>query len=687
MTPQECAEELSQQVAVRAVAGSGDFTESAFADVVTDMLEGAGVIDGFEACSYKNRGMRIDGFFFNIEEEATIDIFVVDYRGKAGAETLTRTESEQAFKRAEVFFEKALSPQHVDAMESSHPAYQLALAILEQADRIRRVKFILLTDATLSDRVKEISPRREAGREWTYRIWDIKAFCKLATTGEPEEIFIDFEEMFGETLPCLPANQGSNKVTSYLAVIPGNWLSAIYDRFGGRLLEQNVRTFLQARGKVNTGIHRTIVEDPGMFFAFNNGISATAAEAQVEIQRGIGQIKCVRRLQIVNGGQTTASIFNVTKKFKDAKIDGIRVQMKLSVIGDDAVDEIVPKISEYANTQNRISDADLFSSHPFHVRIEGIAGRLAAPAVGGSQIQTYWFYERARGQYLNKQTYLSRAKRDEFQLRFPRNQVITKTDLAKAVITFQRKPDIVSKGAQKNFAEFANFVGGRGEDWKSKEQNINNAWFKEAVAKMIVFRATEHLVQEATWYSQGYRANVVTYSIALIMEKIASAGRELNYERVWQRQTIGDGLRNELLRVGEKVLQRIVAAAQENGVSNVTEWCKRPACWTDLKAQISADLLPPAELVSKGEAEAARKDARGDQKITNEAEAQIHIHKQGAAYWKRMLAWSESSPAMVPSDVEFLRVAAQIPRRVPSGLQSLRLIQIEEKALREGFKL
>lgn len=685
MTPEECEQELSQQVTVRAAAGTGDFTESAFADVVTEYLEDAGAIDGFEPCAYKNRGVRVDGFFFNVEEEATLDLFVVDYRGHTARGTLTRTESELIFKRVETFFERSLVARNIDAMESSHPAYQLALSILEQADGIRKVRYVLLTDAALSDRVKQIAPRREGGREWAYRIWDINAFCKLATTGEPEEIAIDFPEMFGRPLLCLPANQGTDRVVSYLTVIPGDWLSAIYDRFGGRLLEQNVRTFLQNRGKVNKGIHRTIVEEPGMFFAFNNGISATAAEADVQMRNGVAELRSVRRLQIVNGGQTTASIYNVTKKVKDASVGAIRVQMKLSVVKEDAVDEIVPKISEYANTQNRISDADLFSSHPFHVRIEGIAARTPAPAVGGSQIQTYWFYERARGQYLNQQTYLSRSKREEFQLRHPRNQVLTKTDLAKVLNTFERKPATVSKGAQKNFADFAAYIGGR-DAWQGKQQNFNPAWYRDAVAKTIVFRELEQLVQQAPWYAQGYRANIVTYAIALVIDKIVQSGRALNFDRIWQRQTMGEGLKAELLGVAEKVLTRIVAAAKEGGVSNVTEWCKRPACWDDLRSRVSVSLPPEAELITRSEARQGEREGREDQKLTNEAEAQMQAVARGGEYWKKMLIWAERSPAVAPSEMELLRLAAQLPRKVPSGPQAIRLVQIEAKALGEGFR-
>ena len=180
----------------------------------------------------------------------------------------------------------------------------------------------------------------------------------------------------------------------------------------------------------------------------------------------------------------------------------------------------------------------------------------------------------------------------------------------------------------------------------------------------------------------------MTYSIALIIEKLAGAKRELNFERIWQHQDIGDGLRSEILRVGEKVLQRIVAGAQENNVSNVTEWCKRQACWADLKNTIAVNLLPESELISAGEAQDGRRAARGEQKITNEAEAQIHVVNQTAAYWKRMLEWGERSPAITPTDIDFLRLASQITaRKVPSGPQSLRLIQIEGKAIAEGFKM
>ena len=51
-----------------------------------------------------------------------------------------------------------------------------------------------------------------------------------------------------------------------------------------------------------------------MFLAFNNGISATADF--IELDKSGGFIKSVKNLQIVNGGQTTASIYHTWKNDK-----------------------------------------------------------------------------------------------------------------------------------------------------------------------------------------------------------------------------------------------------------------------------------------------------------------------------------------------------------------------------------
>lgn len=665
-------EELEQEVLVRADT-SENFTDEAFAEVVTEYLADSGSIEDFTPCKFIHRGMRIDGYSINWEEEL-LELYVVDCRRGSEPERMTKAEMNQVFKRAETFFEKSCTGAFVEQMEVAHPAHGIARTILDQGDQINRVRFYLLTNAILTGSVKELPPRVERGREWSYRIWDLERLARTIGTGKPEEIVVDFEEMFGKPLVCLPADDGDDEVKCYLAVVPGNWLADIYDRHGSRLLEQNVRTFLQARGKVNKGIRKTIIEEPRRFFPYNNGISATAEEIAEERHGGVAYVRIVKNLQIVNGGQTTASLFNVFKKDKGAPIEQVSVQMKLSVVPPETAADLVPKISRFANSQNRISDSDFFSNHPFHVVIENISRRLSAPAKDGSQILTHWFYERAKGQYVNASAYLSEAKKREFQARNPKNQVIDKTDLAKYVQTFRGCPHEVSLGGQKNFAKFAEYVG---ESWERHQHDFNELWFKRAVAEAIIFKRAEYLVLRAPWYAQGYRAQTVTYGIAMLAREVQSRGFELDLQRIWRDQGLSEAFEAQLVEVCRLAQDEIISAAARNNVINVTEWCKRKACWESAQ-RVKVPLINAFVQILKerGEERADAKDARKEQKGVSEAEAYISVVNAGSAFWKNVRRWAGESLEIKPSDLTILDVACAMPRKLPSEKQALRLLEL-----------
>lgn len=684
MTDDEFHVELMQMVAARGAA-TADFSVAAFTDLVAEGLVDSGAVQEFVPLPFRNPNgsIRLEGYGF-ADEGLTLDLFVAEFDGGEEVQTLTRAAMEQCFRRIAKFLYQAPKPAFRDAIDVSLPVWGFARQLSDELPGVSRVRFHLLTDEVLSSAVKEIPSEHEEGRELTYRVWDLRAIQRLMAS--VEEIEIDLVEMFGESLPCLAANAGGEGSASYLTVIPGSWLAAIYDRWTGRLLEQNVRTFLQTKGKVNKGIRKTILDEPDLFFAYNNGISATASEAGFVEQDGTLRLAKLRHLQIVNGGQTTASIFSVMKKNKGVNLDRIRVQMKLSVIKPELVDEMVPRISQYANSQNKVSDADFFSNHPFHVRIEGISRRLWAPAPEGVLTQTRWFYERARGQYANAGAWLTTAKKREFDLQNPRGQVMTKTDLAKVVMTFRGQPHIVCFGSQKNFMQFAEFVG---ESWKDEGIDFNDAWFRHAIAGMIIFRALERSVQKAEWYSQGYRAQIVTYAIALMQHRLGKSGQALDFERIWLRQSPSDQLLAALLTAGERVNRRIVEAAATSGIANVTEWCKRERCWEDLKVHVDTAVFDGLEvdLVLSEVAFSGKKSARKEQKVTNEVDAQSSVLSKGAPYWQQLLRWAEGGTSMTPSELDVLRIASRIPRIIPTGPQSLKLIHVATKAAEEGWKV
>jgi hypothetical protein len=358
--------------------------------------------------------------------------------------------------------------------------------------------------------------------------------------------------------------------------MPGKLLADLYGQYSSRLLEQNVRSFLQARAAVNKGIRDTILTDPEMFFAYNNGITATASRVEVISADGSLQITEIEDLQIVNGGQTTASLFHTRRKDK-ADLEKVFVQMKLSVVSSDLAERVVPKISEYANTQNKVNAADFFSNHPYHIRMEEYSRRIWAPAAAGAQRETKWFYERARGQFIDAQAKLTAAESKRFLAEYPKTQMFTKTDLAKYENVWEEHPRFVNLGAQKNFAKFAERIS---EEWKADPDKFDEGYYHKVIARAIIFKNAEKIVSEQSWYGGGYRANIVTYTIALLGYCADARRCSFDFQKIWRRQSMDPVLGDAIARVGHLVQEDLSKPPER--ISNVTEWAKRDACWQRL---------------------------------------------------------------------------------------------------------
>ncbi|MCB1806879.1 MAG: AIPR family protein, partial [Candidatus Competibacteraceae bacterium] len=386
-----------------------DFQLTSFVTLIAEELRESGVIEDFTSCHYRSRGIRTDGYWF--DDEGILSLFIADFEFRTSLSSLTRTDVDTAFKRLQGFLEASLTGRLHNELDFTTPEYDIARQIWDRRSSIRRVEFYLLSERVLSDRIQSLDDLIISGIPVTRQIWDItRLYRQQNSRGHKEILEIDFPESFGRSLSCLPAHLGSDLYKSYLVVIPGKILADLYEKYGARLLERNVRSFLQARAKVNRGIRSTILNEPQMFFAYNNGLTATAEHVKTRITDNGLVIDSIQDLQIVNGGQTTASLFH-TRRLDKADLSKVFVQMKLTVIDDEKNEEIVPRISEYANTQNKVNAADFFSNHPFHVRMEEFSRRLWAPARQGSQRETKWFYERARGQFADAQSKLSASQK------------------------------------------------------------------------------------------------------------------------------------------------------------------------------------------------------------------------------------------------------------------------------------
>jgi hypothetical protein len=657
-----------------------NFTHSVFVEMCAESLSDAEELSDFEACYYRgtgshNRSLAVDGYAQD-NVDGSLRLVVADFNGDTELQTLNQTQAKVTFSKLLAFCEDAFSGRLQDSLDESTPAHSLALLLYQQRKQIVRLRLYLVTDAALSARVRDWPEGTAGGIPTEFHIWDINRFHQVyESKSGRDELTVDFTEVVPGGLPCLAASVEADNYRAYLCVIPGAVLADIYQQFGSRLLEGNVRSFLGSRGRINKMIRKTVSAEPAMFFAYNNGIAATATDAVIDSENGL-HITNVTDLQIVNGGQTTATLANALAE-KDQGLSQTFVQMKLSVIPSEKSGQYIPLIARYANSQNKVSDADFFSNHEFHQHMEQISNVLRAPAIGGAQFGTHWRYERARGTYLNEQAKLTPAQRNLFKLQNPKKQLITKVDLAKYENAWRFMPNIVSQGAQKNFMAFSNYVQA---EWLENPAQFNEEYYKRVIVKAMLFRRTEDLVSEQSWYQNGYRANIVAYTIAKFSHLIQfeGTGDLFDFKTCWIRQALSSATENQLTLIAGEVFNILVAP--EAGFQNVTEWAKKGLCWTRIQA-LRIPLLPvlAKELVGRDEDKEIKAQAVADEVIKSGIEIQTAVINLGGNYWKKLQTWARQRGLLSPDEDSIVSVASAIPRRIPTDKQSKRLMEIKKK--------
>lgn len=663
---------------------NGRFLLDEFMEAVATELVETGFTEGFELCHYRaQRGMRVDGYWFN--DEGVLDLFIADFDSRNELTTLNKAEVTATFKRVSNFLEASARKYLASELEVTSPEYGLARQIEDRKGALRQVNLILVSERTLSGKIQTLPDDEIAGIPAVHHIWDISRLHRQRSSrNHKEPLDLDFTQMFGKGIASLPAHLGIDTYQSHLMVMPADVLATLYEKFGARLLEQNVRTFLQARGNVNKGIRSTILNEPNMFFAYNNGITATAQEVETVMTTSGPVITRVVDLQIVNGGQTMASLFHTRKRDK-ADLSQIFVQMKLSVINSLQSEVVVPKISEYANTQNKVNAADFFSNHPFHVRMEEFSRRIWAPAQQGMQRETRWFYERARGQYADAQSKLTPMEQRKFKSEHPKQQMFTKTDLAKFENVWDDHPKWVNLGSQKNFARYAVRIGG---EWDKSSDEFNEFYFKRAIARALIFRATERIVSAQSWYNGGYRANIVAYTLALLGDITKLRNKNIDFMDVWNMQKVSPALENAIAIVSKYVNDDVIRPPQ--GISNISEWCKKDACWARIQDStesvannLSAEFYE--RLLSLDEQSAKMRSAKQTQRIDNGIEAQKKVLSVPSVEWRRLHQLLNEKGLLTPKQDSILRVAMQIPSKFPTEKQSQVLLEILENGSLEGI--
>jgi AIPR protein len=562
------AEQFHQDLEIEASqSGQERMIRDVLVDRMVDDLAVAGEVEDGIACFHQARGIEISGYNVSTDE-TTLDLFGAVVTQNRPPETVTRAQVETCLRRLRKFLQRA-EANSFQGIEEASPVFDMFHRVNQALAQVSRIRLFVLTDGLTT--VEQTETENYGDIPVTVHVWDLRRLHRLVSSGRRHEpVNVDITALHAQPLTCL-GSQTAAEHRTLLAVVPGAVLQQIYAQYGARLLELNVRSYLQARGKVNQGIRRTILEEPTRFLAYNNGISATASDVDiVEDGSGAPAIAAIRDLQIVNGGQTTASLHHAVVKDK-ADLSEVNVQMKLTVVDLDRLDEVVPLISRFANSQNRINEADFSANHPVHVELERLSRTVWAPAVAGAQQQTRWFYERARGQYQDAIFHLgSRARQRQFRETHPASQRFSKTDVAKYELTWSKKPHLVSLGAQKCFREFTILVE------ESGEYTVDRQAFENLVAKALLFRRAERLVSQLRL--GGYRANVVTYTLALLSHR---KGKRVNLPEIWRNQSLDQQTEDFILEQAPKIYGLLIDAP---GGGNVTEWAKKPACWDRIKS-------------------------------------------------------------------------------------------------------
>lgn len=501
------------------------------------------------------------------DDSSRLDLFVfhqVAVTGTAVTPQDVRSARDQAYR----FYKRAIDGYH-EKLEEANEAHSAMAQIHDAQDDITSIRIYVFTNGE-SPRAN-LGTEKEDGVTVESYFWDISRLYKQFTSGgEREEIIVDFVNDHGAPVPALLCDSGKSGYKCYVGFLSGHTIAEMYARHSSRLIEQNVRMFLQARGSVNSGIQTTIKEEPDNFLAYNNGMSLTAKSVELkgEVADGQCQIAKVTELQIVNGAQTSGSIFHARQKERNL-LRGVWVQFKLTVPDDGKSDpKFYSNISKYANSQNKVKVTDLSANHPFHQKIEKLSRAIVTPNRNDGTSLSHWFYERARGAYLiDKGNQPSNSARTAWEKSNPKSQSFTKVDLAKSEVTAWGRPHIVSRGGEKNFSMFMLEVEDRYPD-------IDEKLYKDMISRLILFRSMEKIV--AGLGQGGYRANVVAYSLSYLYLKYD--GR-IDYSLFWSKQfdSISDRLKEALETLAKEAYAHIMSPPA--GISNLSEWAKKKECW------------------------------------------------------------------------------------------------------------
>jgi len=546
--------------------GEAAFPELLFTEIVTKHMADIGMTFDPEVCAYDAKVglgsgiVRLSGFAVS-EDNDQLDLYVSLYEGVDEVVDIPNADVQKAAEQCLRFLSLCVDGKLAKEMDESHSAYALVLTIQQVYPDLEQIRVFVLTDRRA--KVRTYQPREVSSKTVKLEVMDIQRLFNHWQEGRPrDELVVNFDDVSGGPLPCVWVPDQMGEYDYAMTVIPGEALRFLYEKYGARILEANVRSFLSQVGGVNKGIAETLRKQPERFMAYNNGVVIIADEASLaRTEDGSLGISWLKGMQIVNGGQTTASMFFTKKKFPDTSLSQVRVPAKIIVlknVGSEQEERLISDISRYANSQNKVQLSDLSANMPYHVELEKLAMTTYCPDGVGR-----WFYERATGSYkvMLEREGKTPAGIKRIQEGMPLSRKITKTDLAKYQCAWMQRPDLVSQGGQKNFKAFA---AGDAFVLPSVVE------YKRIIAQAILFKEAQRRIRPRF---VAFQANVLAYTVSLVSLKL---GDRLSLDRIWSAQTISLQLLEQIEAWSDEVNTQLHATAKGRMLS---EWAKKKECW------------------------------------------------------------------------------------------------------------
>lgn len=652
---------------------TGSDYESELANSIIEYIVDTGEVNSPELCIFKKTRSRITAYDYN-DEASSLDLFYL-----VPAETLVgkvnNQKVQQGFNYLSEFYRECMRGTvlyNLDVKDSDE-IMEVTRLIQSTKGQINQLRLYVITDGLTDPAAVPSAVESDEGDYIIeFIVWDMqRIYQQHNIRAGKEKVEIDFPTSFNTELQCLKMNENNPFVDAYLAIIPGITLAKIYRQYQQILLEKNVRTFLQFKGKVNKAIRDTLRDKPDMFFSYNNGISSTASKIELkEEEDGMLYITRLFDWQIVNGGQTTAAIA-ATLSDRNVDLNKVFVPMKVSVIRDEEhANEIIKSISISANSQTAIKNSDLSANDPYLIDLEFCSRSEWVPN-GNNKPINKWYFERTRGQYIDQLAQLSGYNEKSFKIEYPKTQKILKTDIAKVMSLWNQKPYNACKGSEKNYVFFV-------EEIKKDRPVVTPAYYKSLIGKIILFKTIDSIVGSKKL--GGYKANLNAYIMSCI--SVLSDGK-LDMMYIWDHQMVQQEVVDYIEQLIPIVWIHLTESTSGNQSVNVGEWSKKVECWNKLKLKLID--------VPKFQEDLLQTELNEDGSMLNETQ-QLKIAEAEAIspdYWFSLAKWAKANDELTPIErkaaFNFGSMRSR-NKKMTSLKQALYALKIKERAIEKGFK-